>query len=300
MTLEMISGPDLGGGFLFQLSVDRSMLPPRVVVHAQEGGMDASGPPKGSPTPFGFSQSEGSCPLGGRDCYHREFELPEDEIPRARLAYNRLRFVFGPMLEQRYARAEVPVEAGLGEIVDRIGPWMEKAGRPWFIGGSTAAFLQGVPTRPRDIDLGTDRPGVLEVAHAIPEYLIEPPAPTTWPTGRAMFAARAYVGTLVSGVRVEWGVPEDATGEAEPYSEWSRVLSDGRVRRVAWGERSVPVSPLEFYLVRSAVRRATGPMAATAKVVRARGVEAPLLDELLERSPLSPAQRSEVRSLVAA
>ncbi len=300
MSLEMISGPDLGGGFLFQLSVDRSATTPKVVVHAQEGGMDASGPPKGSPVPFGFAVGDGSCPLGGRDCYHLEFHLPEEEIPRARLAYNRLRFVFAPMLEQRYSRAEVPLETGLGELVDRVGPAMEKAGRPWFVGGSTAAFLQGVPTRPRDIDLGTDRAGVLEVAHAIQEYLIEPPAPTTWPNGRAMFAARAYVGTLVSGVRVEWGVPDGSAVETEPYSEWARALPDGRIRRVAWGERRVPVSPLEFHVIRLAVGRETVPLRATAELLRSRGVDAPLLAQLLELSPLTSVQRSEVRSLTGA
>jgi hypothetical protein len=298
MTLEMISGPDLGGGFLFQLSVDRSGTIPKVVVHAQEGGMDASGPPKGSPVPFGFALGDGGCPLGGRDCYHLEFDLPEEEIPRARLAYNRLRFVFGPMLEQRYARAVVPIEAALGEFVDRVGPAMEKAGRPWFVGGSSSAFVQGVATRPRDLDIGTDREGVLGIAQTIPEYLIEPAGSTTWPIGRSMFAARAFVGTLVAGVRVEWGVPTGPAKETDPYSEWARVIPDGRIRRVEWSGRSVPVAPLEFHLVRLAARRETVPLKATAEVVRSRGVDAPLLEELLEHSPLPPSRQSEIRALV--
>jgi len=300
MTLEMLSGPDLGGGFLFQLSVDRSAHPPHLVVHAQEGGMDASGPPKGSPAPFGFALANGGCPLGGRDCYHLEYRLPEEEIPRARLAYNRLRFVFGPMMEQRYAQVEVPVETALGELVGRLGPAMERAERPWFVGGSASAFLQGVPTRPRDIDLGTDRDGVLAIARALPEYLIEPPATTVWPAGRSIFGARAFVGTLVAGVRVEWGVPNPGTADAEPYSEWARVLSNGETVVAPWEGYAVPVAPLEYHLVRLAGRRDAIGLKATAHAVRAHGVNAPLLHELLEHSSLSAPQRAETRSLVGA
>src|SRR5579859_5873733 len=144
MPFELLSGPDLGGGFLFQLTLERSGPRPVVTVHAQEGGRDASGPPKGSPVPLGFARVRAPCGIGGGGCFHREFEVEESELPRARLAYNRLRFVLAPMLEQQYADAEVPTAAALAEVCERLATRFDGSGRRWYVGGSTAASLQGV------------------------------------------------------------------------------------------------------------------------------------------------------------
>ncbi|HTT25423.1 MAG TPA: hypothetical protein VMH90_00475, partial [Thermoplasmata archaeon] len=46
---RLVSGPDLGAGFLFQLSFDRDEGGSSFAFHAQDGGADAAGPPLGPP-----------------------------------------------------------------------------------------------------------------------------------------------------------------------------------------------------------------------------------------------------------
>jgi hypothetical protein len=82
----MLSGPDTGGGFLFQLTVERGGEEAGFTFHAQEGREDAGGPPKGSPEPLGYAHPASACMYGGPRCWHRRFLLPLTELSRVRLA----------------------------------------------------------------------------------------------------------------------------------------------------------------------------------------------------------------------
>ena len=295
MPWEMLSGPDLGGGFLFQLTVERTGDRAHLIYHAQEGGIDASGPPRGSPTPLGFAPTDSACPIGGRDCYHRQFDLGDAEVPRARLAYNRLRFVVAPMLEQQYGGAEIPVRAAVEEIATRLSAEFADAPEGWFLGGATAAWLQGAPSPPREIDLGTDRAGAARIARALAEYLIEPLAETTWREAGRLFGARAYVGTLRSGVRAQWGVPEAGPGVRGP--EFGSPLTEAATTAVVVGGRSVRVSRLEYALIGAARRRDRSAEAAIGARVAEQGVDGSLLTALIEGSGLPAPERERLRAI---
>jgi hypothetical protein len=295
VTLEMISGPDLGGGFLFQLTVDRAGALPRLTYHAQEGGIDASGPPKGSPRPFGFRRSSSPCSIGGRDCYHRDFDLEESSVPRARLAYNRFRFVLAPMMDQQYGTASVPATAALTEVAGRIAALPAGQRPQWFVGGSGAALVQGVAASPHDLDLGCDRTGVDRIAEALQDYLIEPPAWTEWHPGRRVYAARAFVGTLRDGVRVEWAATDNVDGPAEPWTEWGRPPAEVRLGPAGALGPSAPSSRLEYFVVKRAVRGDWAAVDAAAPVLRSQGVDGTLLDQLIAASPLSATAAARVR-----
>lgn len=294
MPFELLSGPDLGGGFLCQLTLEGEPDRPTLVVHLQEGGRDASGPPRGSPTPLGFSRATTACPIGGRDCYHERFTIAAAEVGRARLAYNRLRFVLAPMLEQAHGAAEVPLAEALREVVERLATRFDASGRRWFLGGSVAAQLQGVAVTPHDIDLGTDAPGVAEVASALEEYLIEPPAETAWGPDRPMLAARAYVGSLKSGVRVEWGVPLASEDPVARYTEWGGPPAEVATVDATVAGHAVRLSRLEYYLVATAVRARPAEHAAAARRLRELGPDRPLLERLLAGAPLSDDARRAV------
>jgi len=297
MPWEMLSGPDLGGGFLFQLTAEPVGDRVRLLYHAQEGGLDASGPPAGSPVPLGFVRTPTACEIGGRDCYHRAFELPADAVPRARLAYNRLRFVTTPMLEQQYRGAEIPVRAGLEEVVARLAPAFAERSDGWFVAGSAAAWLQGSVVVPHELDLGTDGPGVERIATALADYLIEPAAATTWRELGAVVGARAYVGTLRAGVRVQWARrSEDAAAGA---SDLGADPAEVTTARVVVGARAVRASRPEYALVRATLRGDRVGAAAVAGPLRSAGADLSLLDRLLAASALPPTERSRVRASVA-
>jgi len=294
MTSELLSGPDLGAGFLHQLSLDRDGERLSVTYHAQDGGADANGPPRGPLDVFGFVHPAIPCMFGGPRCWHRRFLVTFTAIPRVRQAYNRNRFVLEAMLAQEYDHAPVPVDAALDELLPRIADLLDRDRIEWYIGGSTAARLLGARIAPHDIDLGTTRAGVDRIGALLGEFLIEPVAPTDWPSAGIVHAARAFVGTLKDGVRLEWAVPIEPR-DPVPFDEWSGRTGTVRTVEASFHGHSVRVSRPEYALVRAHEKHRAEDAAAIAEVVHRLGPDGSLLDALLARSRLSEPRRQELR-----
>lgn len=294
MPSELVSGPDLGGGYLHQLSRDQDGTTTTFTYHAQVGGADANGPPLGPLDAFGFARTPSPCMFGGPRCWHRRFLLPLEEAQRVRAAYQRNRFALDTMLRQVYGEATVDLDAGLRDLVDRLAAALDPDGIEWYLGGSTAVWLLGGSLQPRDIDLGTTRAGVDRVAELLQEYLVEPIAPTDWPGSGIVRGARAFLGSFRAGVRVEWAVPIEPR-EPVPFEEWSG--RPGVVRRLpaTFQGRTVWVTRPEYALVRAAAAGRIDRVGPIASVVRECGVDAELLDALLERSELPVGQRNALR-----
>ncbi len=286
----MLSGPDLGAGYLHQLSIDLDGEGTTFTFHAQDGGDDAGGPPKGSPHVFGYAPTASPCMFGGPRCWHRRFLLPRSESPRVRQAYNRNRFVLDAMVAQAYEGAPVAVESGVRAVVERLGAPLAAEGIEWYIGGSVAAWLQGAAVRPRDLDLGTTRAGVDAIAHRLSEYLIEPLAPTDWPRAGIVHGARAFVGTFREGIRVEWAVPI-APREPVPLEEWGGHAGVARLETVRIEGQPVRVTRPEYALVRAAEKGNVPHREAIAELVRRMGPDRELLGVLCARATLAPAAR---------
>lgn len=252
--VEMVSGPDLGGGYLHQLTVDRAGAEARFVHHVQEGGMDAAGPPLGDPAPFGFVQSEGMCPFGGRRCWHREYIVAGSEANRVRMAYNRWRFVADPILREHYREAPRPVAQAVRDLLEFVAPTLDAERVPWYIGGSAGAWVRGVDLLPGDIDLGTTAAGARRLADLLEPYLIEPYARTEWPGSGPCQGARAFLGTRTEGMRVEWSMASDPARLKGSLREWAVEREGFAVQSIDWNGLRVPVSPIDYTLVRCAER----------------------------------------------
>ncbi|MCI4333984.1 MAG: hypothetical protein L3K01_09760 [Thermoplasmata archaeon] len=289
-SFELLSGPDLGGGFLHQLTVERFSGVNQFVYHAQNGGQDANGPPKGSPAPFGWRLSPTMCPIGGRLCWHREFTLPVEESLKVRTAYNRTRFVMEAMLGHEYGAVPVPVDAAVVELADRLNGAAEPI--PWYVGGSLGLYLRGAPLTPRDGDLGTTPAAVATIAEVLRDYVTDPAAPTEW-AGVPMLAARAFVGTVRNGLRVEWGYPIDpSAATADP--EWSLFARAEIPDTVDWHGKPIPVAPPEYTVVRWARAGRTERMDQVAGWLREHGVDSGLMRRISDRSGLPDHVRSEL------
>ena len=292
---EMVSGPDLGGGYLHQLSLDRFEETTTFTHHAQEGGQDAGGPPVGELAPLGFVHPPSPCMFGGPRCWHRRYLLPFGATPKVRFSYQRYRLVLDTMLRQSAGLAPVPFEEALRELVRKIAGPLRDAGVEWYVGGSGAVRLLGGGATPHDIDLGTTRAGVERVGELLAEYLIEPVAPTDWPPDRLLLGGRAFVGTPRSGARVEWSVPL-AGSEPPRWEEFVGRAGVTRTLEVPFGEERIRVSRPEYALLRAAAQRRGAAVDAALGALALVGVDATLLDALLERSPLLPAARAELRA----
>jgi hypothetical protein len=299
VTSDLVSGPDLGAGFLHQLSRDHDGSTVRFTYHAQVGGQDANGPPRGPLDVFGFMHPAAPCMFGGPRCWHRQFLLPFDETARVRQSYNRHRFVLETMIAQAYDGAPAAVDPGLAEIVARVAKPLAEERIEWYVGGSAAAWLLGSGVAPHDLDLGTTREGVDRIAELLREYLIEPIAPTDWPGGRIVRGARAFLGSFQSGVRAEWAVPLEP-GEPLPLGEWTGRPGVARLETVRFHDVELRASRPEYALVRSAENGPPERVARLAEFVRSRGADRELLDALLSRSALGGDRQDALRRAAGA
>ena len=294
---EMLSGPDLGGGYLHQLTLDRDGPRTTFTFHAQDGGQDAGGPSKGPLDRFGWVHPPTPCPFGGPRCFHRRFLLPFSETARVRAAYNRTRFVLQTMLDQAYDGAPVAWEPALKEVVGRVAVPFAEARIPWYVGGIAAARLLGAAVAPSHLLLGTSRPGVDRLAERIGEYLIEPVGPTDWPDSGIVHAARGFVGTFQAGARVLWGVRIEAA-EEEFRPETAGAPARVRTLPVSVGGVEIAVARPEYALVRAAERGRRERVGPLVEAIRGVGVDRALLEERLARSSLAaPARDDLVRAL---
>ncbi|MCI4336624.1 MAG: hypothetical protein L3K17_05445 [Thermoplasmata archaeon] len=280
--MELVSGPDVGGGFLFQLTRERTEPRATFTIHAQEGGLDGGARRPGMPDRVGFERSNEMCSIGGRHCYHRAFEIDLKQTTQVRFAYNRLRFVIGPMLEQLAGERPIRFTEGMDELLPRVASHLAKLSAPWMVGGSASAALQGVELAPRDVDIVTTEAGVVAIGEALSEFLIEPPAVTRWGDGPARWAGRAFVGTLTDGVRVEWAAAlAEGVGAAGPALEWT-AQSLAHPQTVERSGIQVAVSPLEYALSRALKARDSARTDALVSRLAKVGVDRTLLTRLLE------------------
>jgi hypothetical protein len=296
MPSEMLSGPDLGAGFLHQLTTDRDGDRTTFTYHAQDGGADANGPPKGPLDVFGFVHPPAPCPFGGPRCWHRRFLLPFDATPRVRPCYNRSRFVLQAMMDQVYDAAPVAIEPALTEVVEHLARPGPTTPDRWCVGGSAGAWMLGAPLAPRGIRLGVARSVVDAVGAALSEFLIEPPSTTDWPGVGIVQGARAFVGTFVSGARVDWAVPLEPSAPSYP---WVVGAHGPRRVTVTFHGRPVSVARPEYTFVRAAVGRTSRDLRGFADWLRGYGVDRELLEELLSQQQLPAPEVAFVRAALA-
>ncbi len=225
----MVSGPDLGAGFLWQLSVDEGgPEEPGFTYHLQDGGEDAAGPPIGPPDFLGYRHPEAACMFGGPRCWERRFLAEPAALVRVRTAYQRTRLAFAALLGHQYEDRPVPFAEEFERLLGLCDAPLRAAGLPYRIDARTAAWIAGDGPSPARLRLevgpgGTDRLGEL-----LERELIEPIASRGPEEG---FGGRAFLGTVKAGLLVDFGERPPGAG-----------TGPGAVREVAWRGFGVPIA----------------------------------------------------------
>jgi hypothetical protein len=245
MLPEMVSGPDMAAGYLFQLTREERSGRSVYVYHAQEGGSDAGGPPKDPIAPLGFAQPSSGCPFGGPRCWERAIAPVGADRPGAvRFAYNRFRFGLETTLAQAQGRLPVAIDAALEAIVPRLEPLAAEDPGAWAFEGRTAAWLRGVATSPTVLEILASPPAVERIAERLEELLTEPAGSVLFPVQGS--GGAAFVGPFRDGVRVVWR----SAPSAEPPGASDRASPTG-AGTVPRKGHAVPARPLEASLVRA-------------------------------------------------
>jgi hypothetical protein len=166
-----------------------------------------------------------------RDGYWcREFPAGTQHLDRAWTNFQRLIL---PMLRQAAGLDPVPWAAALDEVCRRLVP----AGVDWWLTGSAALAVRGIPVTPGDLDLVVSDADARRVGDLLLDGLVEPVAPADWFCrwwGRAML-----------GARVEWvGGVGPAADEPEP-TDFGPTAA-GRLELVPWRGWPLRVPPLDL------------------------------------------------------
>jgi hypothetical protein len=138
------------------------------------------------------------------------------------------------LLRQTARLEPAPWQSALREAARRL----DEGGVEWWLTGSAALAVRGIPVVPRDLDLVVSDDGAAAAAAAFHDALIEPAvAVEGW---FCRWWGRAWV-----GARVEWvgGVTEAAD---EPLPTDFGLVAASSLERIPWNGITITVPPLEL------------------------------------------------------
>jgi hypothetical protein len=181
--------------------------------------------------PGGLLAAVARAGYAGRDGqWSKRFPLETPHLDRAWANFARLA---EPMLRQSAGLDPVPWDTTLEEVCGRLHP----AGVDWWLTGSAALAVRGLPVTPGDLDLVVADADAHRVGELLLDGLIEPVAPADWFCrwwGRAML-----------GARVEWvGGVGPAADEPLPTDFGPTAARD--LESVRWRGHELRLPPLSL------------------------------------------------------
>jgi hypothetical protein len=149
--------------------------------------------------------------------------------------FRRFEFHLDALLRQTARLEPAPWQRALSETAVRL----DDAGVEWWLTGSAALAVRGIPVDPRDLDLVvSDDEGAAATATAFGDALIEPAVPVeSW---FCRWWGRAWI-----GARVEWvGGVSDAADEPLPTD--FGLVAAASLETIRWDGLTISVPPLEL------------------------------------------------------
>ena len=164
------------------------------------------------------------------------------DTPHLDQAYDNFRRCAMAMLRQTAGLDPVPWEHALATFLTTVrGREMR-----WWLAGSAALAVRGLPLAPRDIDVIVDGPGARALGELLAAHLVEPVAHTDgWIAG--------WFGRAFPGARVEWVGDVSPAVDAPNPSDFGPHAA-AHLDHVRWHGHDVPLPPLPLQLA-SARRR---------------------------------------------
>jgi hypothetical protein len=155
--------------------------------------------------------------------------------PDARRLYARFAASIGPMVRQCARLEPAPWEDALEAALRRL----ENAGFAWWLYGSAALAVRGIPVAPADVDLHVGDP--FAAGRLFDDVLVTP-------VERLDGWVAAYVGRAFDGAVVEWlAEPHAALDDPDDPHEQGPFVA-GRLETVRWRGHDVRVPPLAVQL----------------------------------------------------
>lgn len=164
------------------------------------------------------------------DHWVRGFPADAPHLDRAWANFERL---IRPWLRQAAGLDPVPWAGALAEVCRRLNG----GGVDWWLTGSAALAVRGLPVTPGDLDLVVSDQDAHRVGDLLLDGLVEPVSPADW------FCR--WWGRAVLGARVEWvGGVGPSADHPEPTD--FGPFAAARLTTLTWREWPVRVPPLEL------------------------------------------------------
>ncbi|GAA3928671.1 hypothetical protein [Actinoplanes auranticolor] len=170
--------------------------------------------------------------------WSRSFPADAPHLDEAWANFQRL---IEPVLRQIAGLDPIPWQRTVTEVCRRL----DGAGVDWWLTGSAALSVRGLPITPVDLDLVIADADARRAGDLLLDGLIEPVAPADW------FCR--WFGRAMLGARVEWvgGVGPAAD---QPETTDFGLVAAARLEAVRWQDHEIRVPPLELQRAVSARR----------------------------------------------
>lgn len=158
------------------------------------------------------------------------------EAPHLEQSYRKFEQVAEAMILQTAGEQSVPWEQALEQLLTHVG----SAPLDWFVCGSTALAVRGIPVHPRDIDLAMSSAAARQFGDLLADDLIQP-----------IEDASGWIcevfGRAFTSARIEWvGGVFPAIDQPEP-SDFGPIAA-AQLETIAWRGHTLHIPPLKLQL----------------------------------------------------
>lgn len=160
--------------------------------------------------------------------------MPAD-TPYIDTAFARYQKYLETILKQATHEIPVPWERAFDTFLQRN----QSIDADWWVTGSLALTLRGLPIQPGDIDLIVDGEGAIKWGHALADMMIEPVVSTDW------FCK--YWGRAFDGARIEWIGDIDPQSDS-PYVREYYLPAVSALETIHWRGHEIRIPPIEPHL----------------------------------------------------
>lgn len=174
-------------------------------------------------------------PMGGG--YGQVYPADHPEIDRIFGTFERN---IDAMARQKAGLLPVPWKDALRALTDAIAG----EGIDWWLTGSAALAVRGLPISPRDLDLAVDRGSAAAFEALLIDHVVEPPRPG--------FISDSFARAFLHAC-VEWIAGVDERADRHRVGDVG-LTAAGRLEPVPWQGRSILVPPSDLQLAVSKAR----------------------------------------------
>jgi len=166
------------------------------------------------------------------------------------------------LVRQKAGLRPVPWEEALLALGDAI----DDRGIDWWLTGSAALAVRGLPIAPRDLDLAVERAGAAEFEALLIDHVVEPPRPG--------FISDSF-GRAFLHACVVWVAGVDERADRPTVGDVG-LTAASRLETVSWRGRRIRVPPLELQLAVNQARGLDGRVTAIRRALDDAAADGPM------------------------